>query len=112
LEKPGQLITRQQLRQRLWPPGTYVDFCRSLNTAVMKLRDTLGDSAENPRFVETLSRRGVSLHLSRRDRPRLDPADGARVRDDQYEQIPNSIFGKEWMKSRPVRITALRCRNQ
>lgn len=58
LERPGQLVTRQQLRQRLWPPGTYVDFGRSLNTAVNKLRNTLGDSAEKPRFVETLSRRG------------------------------------------------------
>ncbi|HMD98514.1 MAG TPA: winged helix-turn-helix domain-containing protein [Terriglobia bacterium] len=58
LERPGQLITRQELRQRLWTPDTYVDFDRNLNTAVNKLRDTLGDSAENPRFVETLSRRG------------------------------------------------------
>jgi len=58
LEKPGQLITRLELRQRLWAPDTYVDFDRNLNTAINKLRDTLGDSAENPRFVETLSRRG------------------------------------------------------
>jgi len=58
LERPGQLITRQELRQRLWNPDTYVDFDRNLNTAMNKLRDTLGDSAENPRFVETLSRRG------------------------------------------------------
>lgn len=58
LERAGEVVTRQALRQKLWPPDTFVVFDRSLNTAVNKLRQVLGDSAENPRFVETLSRRG------------------------------------------------------
>jgi TolB-like protein/DNA-binding winged helix-turn-helix (wHTH) protein/Flp pilus assembly protein TadD len=58
LEHPGEVITREQLSQQLWPAGTFVDSDMGLNTAIMKLRDALGDSAENPRFVETLPRRG------------------------------------------------------
>lgn len=58
LEAPGDLVTREELRKRLWPADTFVDFDHSLNTAVKRLRDVLGDSADNPIFVETLSRRG------------------------------------------------------
>lgn len=58
LERPGELISRTQIRERLWPDGTFVDFDHSLNTAVNKIRDVLGDSASTPRFVETLARRG------------------------------------------------------
>ena len=58
LERPGDVVTRDGLRQKLWPADTFVDFDHSLNTAVNKIRETLGDSASNPRFVETLARRG------------------------------------------------------
>ncbi len=58
LERPGEVLTRDQLRQRLWPADTFVDFDHSLNTAINKLRDALGDSAANPRFIETLAKRG------------------------------------------------------
>ncbi len=58
LEKPGELITREEVREKLWSADTYVDFDKSLNTTVNKLREALGDSAENPRFVQTLHRRG------------------------------------------------------
>src|SRR5690349_10313315 len=58
LERPGELIPRAQIRERLWPDGTFVDFDHSLNTAMNKIRDVLGDSASSPRFVETLARRG------------------------------------------------------
>ena len=58
LSKPGELVTREELRIRLWPGDTFVDFDHGLNAAVNKLRETLGDSAERPRFVETLPRRG------------------------------------------------------
>jgi TolB-like protein/DNA-binding winged helix-turn-helix (wHTH) protein/tetratricopeptide (TPR) repeat protein len=61
LDRPGEVVTREELCQRLWPDGTYVDFDRSVGTALGKLRQALGDSAENPRFVETLSRRGYRL---------------------------------------------------
>jgi TolB-like protein/DNA-binding winged helix-turn-helix (wHTH) protein/Flp pilus assembly protein TadD len=58
LENPGELVTREELRQRLWPADTYVNFEQSLNAAVKRLRQALNDSAGNPRFVETLPRRG------------------------------------------------------
>jgi TolB-like protein/tetratricopeptide (TPR) repeat protein len=58
LDRPGELVTREELRQRLWPAGTFVDFEHSLNAAVKRLRAALGDDADNPRFVETLHRRG------------------------------------------------------
>jgi DNA-binding winged helix-turn-helix (wHTH) protein len=58
LEHPGEVVTREQLREKLWAADTFVDFDHSLNTAVNKIRETLGDSAANPRFVETLARRG------------------------------------------------------
>ena len=58
LERPGELVTREDLRKRLWPDDTFVDFEHGLNAAVKRLRDTLGDSADSPRFVETVPRRG------------------------------------------------------
>jgi Tol biopolymer transport system component/DNA-binding winged helix-turn-helix (wHTH) protein len=58
LERPGDLITRSELHQRLWPSDTFVDFEHGLNAAVKRLRDTLGDSADTPRFIETIPRKG------------------------------------------------------
>src|SRR6266516_1719479 len=57
LEKPGELVSREELRSRLWP-RTIVDFDHGLNKAINKIREALGDSAESPRFVETVARRG------------------------------------------------------
>ena len=58
LERPQEVVTRDELRQRLWPEDTFVDFDHGLNTAMAKLRDVLGDSAANPRYVETIAKRG------------------------------------------------------
>ena len=58
LEHPGAVVTREELQKRLWPADTFVDFDHGLNKAVNKIRDALGDSAESPRFVETVARRG------------------------------------------------------
>jgi len=58
LDRPGELITREELKQRLWPVDTFVDFEHSLNSAIKKLRQVLGDSADEPRYIETLPRRG------------------------------------------------------
>jgi TolB-like protein/DNA-binding winged helix-turn-helix (wHTH) protein/cytochrome c-type biogenesis protein CcmH/NrfG len=58
LERPGQVVSREELRQRIWPADTFVDFDHGLYSAIKKLREALGDSAENPRFIETLSKRG------------------------------------------------------
>jgi cholera toxin transcriptional activator len=58
LRKAGRVVTRDELREKIWPADTFVDFDHSLNTAVNKIRESLGDSASSPRFVETLARRG------------------------------------------------------
>jgi DNA-binding winged helix-turn-helix (wHTH) protein len=67
LERPGEIITREELRQKLWPGDTFVDFDHGINTAVKKLRGALGDSSDNPIFVETISRHGYRF---------LPPVDG------------------------------------
>src|SRR6266481_6049498 len=58
LQRPDEVVTREELRSENWPADTFVDFDNSLNTAINKLREALGDSADNPRFIETLPRRG------------------------------------------------------
>ena len=69
LERPGELVTREALRDRLWGPDTFVDFEAGLNAAVRRLREALNDSADVPRYVETLPRRGYRF---------IAPVDGAR----------------------------------
>jgi len=58
LERCGEIVTRDELRQALWPADSYVEFDDGLNTAIKKLRTALGDTADNPRFIETIPRRG------------------------------------------------------
>src|SRR6516165_5425350 len=58
LDRAGEVVTREELRREIWPPDTFVDFDHSLKTAISKIREALGDSAEKPRYLETLSRRG------------------------------------------------------
>src|SRR5262245_48051791 len=58
LGRPGEIISREDLRQKIWRDDTFIDFDQGLSKAVNKLREALGDSADNPRFVETLARRG------------------------------------------------------
>src|ERR1700746_2833251 len=61
LERPGEMVTREELRNQLWPADTFVDFDHSLNAAIKRLRDALGESAETPIFIETLARRGYGF---------------------------------------------------
>src|SRR5260370_2557216 len=63
LEHPGEVVTRDELRQRLWPEDTFGAFDDGLNTAIKKLRDALGDSAEEPRLIETLPKHGYRFVL-------------------------------------------------
>ncbi|HYT20704.1 MAG TPA: tetratricopeptide repeat protein [Candidatus Polarisedimenticolia bacterium] len=70
LERPGDVLTREELREKLWSADTFVDFDNGLNTAIKKLRDTLGDSADSPRFIETLPKRGYRF---------IYPVNGART---------------------------------
>ena len=58
LQRPGEVIPREEFRQKLWPTDTFVDFDHGVNTAINRLREALGDSAETPRFIETVPRRG------------------------------------------------------
>ena len=69
LERPGEVVTREELQKRLWP-DTFVDVDHNLNTAINKIREVLGDSAESPRFVETLPRRGYRF---------IAPVEGVRL---------------------------------
>jgi TolB-like protein/Tfp pilus assembly protein PilF len=69
LERPGEVVTREELQQRLWPNGTFVDFEHSLNAAVKRLRAALGDDASDPKFVETLPRRGYRFIGPRHGHP-------------------------------------------
>lgn len=89
LESAGEVVTREELRGRLWPADTFVDFDHRLAAAVSKLRDALGDSAENPRFVETIGRRGYRLMVP------IETVDRA-VANDQFrsseEQIPAALI--------------------
>jgi cholera toxin transcriptional activator len=63
LERPGEVISREEIQQRLWPSGTFVDFDHSVNTVINKIREALNDSASNPRFVETLAKRGYRFMI-------------------------------------------------
>ena len=65
LERPGEVVTREELRQRLWPQDTFVDFDRSLNSAVQRLRDSLSDTAGKARWIETV--RGVGYRFREGD---------------------------------------------
>jgi Tol biopolymer transport system component/DNA-binding winged helix-turn-helix (wHTH) protein len=72
LSRPGQLVTREELKRQLWPSDTFVDFDVSLNKAVNRLREALNDTAENPRFIETLPRRGYRFIGSLKDEDQVD----------------------------------------
>src|SRR5580700_9899952 len=82
LERPGEVVTREELQKRLWPADTFVDFDHGLNKAVNKIREALGDSAESPRFVETVSRRGYRFLAEVKD------ADAAPVRSPELAVPP------------------------
>ena len=86
LDRPGELLTREEISRELWPDGTFVDFDHGVNSAVNRIREALGDTASNPRFVETLAKRGYRLiapveriparEESSAPAPVLVPADG------------------------------------
>ena len=79
LERPGELVTREELQTRLWPADTYVGFDEGINTTIRKLRLAFGDSAENPRFIETLPRRGYRFIAPVSEMPGVLEAASAEV---------------------------------
>src|SRR6202451_2946685 len=82
LEYAGEVVTREELRGRLWPADTFVDFDHRLAAAVSKLRDSLADSADDPRFVETIGRRGYRFMVPVESVERV-PANGQRRTDEE-----------------------------
>jgi cholera toxin transcriptional activator len=79
LERPGEMVTREDLRSQLWPGDTFVDFDHGLNTAVNKLREALSDVAANPRFVQTVARRGYRFIAPVQDDGKAAASPGAEV---------------------------------
>lgn len=90
LERPGEVVTREELRQKLWPADTFVDFDHSLNTAVNKLREALGDSASSPLYVETLARRGYRFLAPVQRAGAKSPAQGSAQRPPAHTDPPAS----------------------
>jgi TolB-like protein/DNA-binding winged helix-turn-helix (wHTH) protein/tetratricopeptide (TPR) repeat protein len=91
LQRPGEVVTREDLQNQNWPPDTFVDFENSLNTAIKKLRDALGDSADNPRFIETLPRRGyrfIAPVIGDEQEKSPVPAEESKVGDEQPGKNP------------------------
>jgi Tol biopolymer transport system component/DNA-binding winged helix-turn-helix (wHTH) protein len=105
LEHPGDLVTREQLQRRLWPSDTFVDFDSGLNAAINRVREALGDSAENPRFVETLPRRGyrfIAPLVDSRPVGATLPAAESNVSPAQTVISPGALPVSEASERRPV----------
>jgi DNA-binding winged helix-turn-helix (wHTH) protein/Tol biopolymer transport system component len=108
LESPGQLVTRDQLMKKLWPDGTFVDFDTSLNKAVNRLREALGDSADRPRFIETVPRRGYRF-IGRIENNRVSEAVSEKAAPGSQRMKWIAIFalalltiplGRQWLAAR------------
>src|SRR3954464_3741331 len=91
LERPGQVVTREELQKRLWP-DTFVDVDHNLNTAINKIREVLGDSAESPRFVETLPRRGYRF---------IAPLEGSKSPNFRGASVP-PVVHRSWRRSASI----------
>jgi cholera toxin transcriptional activator len=106
LENAGHVVTRDDFRQKIWPADTFVDFDHSLNTAVNKIRESLGDSASSPRFVETLARRGYRFiapvdNMAQRSASALPPAASTSA------QTPATAAGAQISAATPPEELAL-----
>src|SRR5215510_1812884 len=116
LQRPGDVVTREELRSQIWQQDTFVDFDNSLNTAINKLREALGDSADNPRFIETLPRRGYRFiapvtSTDRKEGAAVRPAAALTVRQWRV-LVPVALVlalvvggGFYWRSRQPRRLT-------
>src|SRR5262245_31731607 len=103
LERPGEVVTREELRQKLWPADTFVDFDVGLNTAIKRLRDALGDTAESPRYVETLPRRGYRFIASVEQ---AAPTPAPATPGSPVETVAGSV-SRTWIKNWTLAAAAL-----
>jgi TolB-like protein/DNA-binding winged helix-turn-helix (wHTH) protein/Flp pilus assembly protein TadD len=97
LEHPGEVVTREELQKKLWPANTFVDFDHGLNKAINKIRDALGDSAESPRFVDTVARRGYRFLAEVR------AADAAAIRSSELVPLPHPTAEPQDGRDLPVK---------
>lgn len=107
LERPGELVLREDIRTKLWPNDTVVEFDHSINTAIGRLRLALGDSAENPRYVETLPRRGyrwIGPAVSRENREPIGQSPAIAVAPSPQPITDKSLIGKKVLHYRVLEI--------
>src|SRR6266852_3232748 len=118
LERPGEVVTREELRQRLWTADTFVDFDLSLNSALKKLRYALGDDADNPLFIETIPRRGyrfiatvTPMTVDPGDKSGLVPVETPSTKEEPslpvLAAISPSAIRRSWPRAAKVFLLAL-----
>ena len=114
LERPGQVVTREELRNRLWPNESFGDFDQAVNIAIAKVRGALGDSADNPRFIETLPKRGyrfiADVSTVEAEPPLARPETGrSEPSGDQLREASSAPTGErfQWLKARTAVVLAL-----
>src|SRR6202020_93079 len=101
IERPGEIATREDLKRKLWPNDTIVDFDHSINVAIGTLRRVLGDSAVRPIYIETVARRGYRLLVptsrveAADDQPQPERKDSLAVNGSQTEQLAGPLLGKK-----------------
>jgi TolB-like protein/DNA-binding winged helix-turn-helix (wHTH) protein len=94
LEHPGALVTREELQRQIWPADTFVDFEKGLNNAIKRLRDALGDTADTPRYIETLPRRGYRFIATINERKKGDAAQG----EGSGERVEPALHSSRWAR--------------
>jgi DNA-binding winged helix-turn-helix (wHTH) protein len=117
LEQPGEIVTREALRMRLWPEGTHVNYDANVNTTVNKLRQALGDSPGEPRYVETIPKQGYSfvarvekldnvppIQLKRTAIRGVDEASGAPAENHKGDWFPPAGLTAGWVKAGAVAL--------
>ena len=98
LERAGEIVTREELRQKLWPDGTYVDFDGSLNAVLKKLRAAIDDDSDNPRFIETVPRRGYRFIAPVSFEP--NPSSGIAAVPEKALQGSQAAAGPSWWQNK------------
>lgn len=107
LERPGEVITREDLQKRLWPAGTYVDYEHSMNAAVKRLRQALGDSADSPRFIETLARSGYRFIAPVTQRLDKAAVSAAGIKIDLQHAAGNKARTQRHLPAVPIVLAAV-----